>query len=240
MPFLFLYMQIIGRAAEVDPGSEIDFALHQVSALHKIPSSVTVSSSSFSTYPSTAYSNTATTTMEASDNSKPSSRRQQHYSRASSSSSSTNDNKNDKRQQHENDNHHHRHHEYIDCSSWPKDDLCPFREYRHLAKRAPPGTITIITLAQILTPLGCTSCQVGACFFELDELHVGHVHWQQNDDSSVAVVEEKLLKIAAKYCPNIEPPAIRDALQRAQQDNKHYHLTDGTDQHRCCESLLVV
>ena len=232
-------MQIIGRAAEVDPGSEIDFALHQVSALHKIPSSVTVSSSSFSTHPSTAYSNTAATTMEASDNSKPSSRRHQHYSRALSSSSSTNDNKNDKRQ-HENDNHHRHHHEYIDCSSWPKDDLCPFREYRHLAKRAPPGTITIITLAQILTPLGCTSCQVGACFFELDELHVGHVHWQQNDDSSVAVVEEKLLQIAAKYCPNIEPPAIRDALQHAQQDNKHYHLTDGTDQHRCCESLLVV
>jgi hypothetical protein len=217
----------------MDPGSEIDFALRQVSALHKVPSSVTVSTTSSSTQP---YSTAAFNTKMEDNSSKSSSLRPQ-YSRASSSSaSSTNDNKNNVKNNdsHHHDNHHH--HDHMDCSSWPKDDLCPFREYRHLAKLAPPGTITIITLAQILTPLGCTSCQVGACFFELDERHVGHVHyWHNNTSSSDALsLEEKVLQITAKYCPNMEPSAVRAALQRAQQDNQHFHLTDGTDQHRCC------
>jgi serine O-acetyltransferase len=56
------------------------------------------------------------------------------------------------------------------------DNVCPYREYTRLAKLAPPGTVTICTLANLLKPYGCTANEIGACLFALDMKNVGYVH----------------------------------------------------------------
>jgi hypothetical protein len=237
--------KIIGKAAEVDPGSEIDFGLLQVSALHKVPSSVTfraaegdaggagagstATTTTLTTLPSTTTQPSTTTltsatsaaTLDTSINTMEVNNKKD-LSRASSSTGTTSEH--DQPPPDETGN--------KKVISWPRDDLCPFREYRRLAQQAPRGTITIITLGQILAPLGCTSCQVGACFFELDERNVGHVHWNHND----GCLEEKLVQITNKYCPEVKPQAVRAALQCAQEENlQKYHWTeDGADPRRCC------
>lgn len=56
-----------------------------------------------------------------------------------------------------------------DCYS-----ICPYREYRALARQAPRGTITIRTLSSLLEPFGSTGCEIGAAMFELDKDGVGY------------------------------------------------------------------
>lgn len=56
-----------------------------------------------------------------------------------------------------------------DCFS-----LCPYREYRALARRAPRGSVTFYTLSSLLKPLGSTGCEIGAAMFELDKDGVGY------------------------------------------------------------------
>ena len=53
--------------------------------------------------------------------------------------------------------------------------LCPFREYTLLSLKAPPGSISILTLRKVLFPRGFTSCKIGAIMFDLDTKNVGHV-----------------------------------------------------------------
>lgn len=54
--------------------------------------------------------------------------------------------------------------------------VCPFREYTYMAKNAPPGTVTIVTVGNLLCPEGCTKAEVGEVFFALDTKNVGYVH----------------------------------------------------------------
>lgn len=52
--------------------------------------------------------------------------------------------------------------------------MCPYREYTHMAKRAPKHAITICSLQKLLKPHGCTSNEIGACLFALDTRNVGY------------------------------------------------------------------
>jgi hypothetical protein len=61
-------------------------------------------------------------------------------------------------------------------SSRSIDNVCPYREYTRMAKSAPPGTVTICALAELLKPYGCTANEIGACLFALDTKNVGYVH----------------------------------------------------------------
>jgi serine O-acetyltransferase len=54
--------------------------------------------------------------------------------------------------------------------------VCPFRDYTRLSKRAPPGTITIVSLRNLLKAQGCTHDEIGASFFALDTKNVGYIH----------------------------------------------------------------
>jgi serine O-acetyltransferase len=59
--------------------------------------------------------------------------------------------------------------------SRPSVSVCPYRVYANLACSAPPESITIFTLNDLLAPHGCTPCEIGACLFQLDTTNVGHV-----------------------------------------------------------------
>lgn len=56
-----------------------------------------------------------------------------------------------------------------DCFS-----LCPYREYRAAARRAPRGAVTFHTICSLLKPMGATGCEIGAVMFELDIDGVGY------------------------------------------------------------------
>lgn len=68
------------------------------------------------------------------------------------------------------------------------DEFCPFRKYGRLARNAPPGTITICSLAKTLKPLGVSHSDIGACFFELDLRDVGYVTAEAFHKSAVDVI----------------------------------------------------
>ena len=53
---------------------------------------------------------------------------------------------------------------------------CPFRLITAMSKRAPPGTITIVSLRKLLLPEGCSRFEVDSLFFQLDVQNVGYVH----------------------------------------------------------------
>ncbi len=56
------------------------------------------------------------------------------------------------------------------------DQRCPWREYTRMAKLAPKGTVTIVTLRHLLQPEGCSPMEIGMCFLELDIKNVGYVY----------------------------------------------------------------
>jgi serine O-acetyltransferase len=67
--------------------------------------------------------------------------------------------------------------------SLPTGCTCPFRDYTRMALTAPRGTITIVSLQNVLSPEGCTSDEIGCTFFELDTRNVGYTHWDAAKDT---------------------------------------------------------
>jgi serine O-acetyltransferase len=68
----------------------------------------------------------------------------------------------------------------------PGASMCPWRDYTQLAKRAPPGSMTICTLRKLLHD--CTMEEVGNCFFALDTMNVCHVHMDVLLERGVGVI----------------------------------------------------
>ena len=57
-----------------------------------------------------------------------------------------------------------------------------------MAQEAPPGCITICALRALLMPEGCTSAEIGACFFELDKRNVGYIWKTEFLEKAVEVI----------------------------------------------------
>ena len=128
----------------MQPGSEIDFSLKQVSLLRRQISSITERTESLSDF--------------------------------SLSESSFNDGEEE-------------------GATGPKnekkvDALDPFRDYHILAKKAPPGTITIVTMKKLFKLEGLSSNEVGACFFELDTRGVGFISRENFEEKAPGVINK--------------------------------------------------
>lgn len=85
------------------------------------------------------------------------------------------------------------------------DQMCPFREYTKLSKRAPPGTITICRLANLLLPEGCTRDEIGSIFFSLDIKNCGYVRREY--------CEKFLCPTIHKNVPRLPEARIEELLQ---------------------------
>lgn len=80
--------------------------------------------------------------------------------------------------------------------------MCPYREYTRMSHGAPPGTITICTLAKLLRPFGCAHSEIGACIFALDTKNVGYVHMDEFRKNCVQVIT-KFTKLEPTAVENI-------------------------------------
>lgn len=150
--------KIIGRAQEVDPASEVDLELRHVSLLHRAKAS----DSTFTTLPSSSDEGD----HDGSD---------RDGERGAMEDTTPAEDNNDIQNRNSpliDDSVKHRRKVKVDCAG-----LCPFREYRYLAKSAPRGSVTLLTLTAMLQPLGCNGCQIGSIMFELDTNGVGYRIW---------------------------------------------------------------
>jgi hypothetical protein len=96
--------------------------------------------------------------------------------------------------------------------------MCPYREYRALAKRAPRGSITLLTLYSHLKPLGASMCQIGAAMFELDTEGVGYLRWdadKRTEDD--AAVRDRMVDVLSRCCTRLSPDDISMAVSRIRQ-----------------------
>ena len=160
---IFPPTQIVGRATEVQPGSEIDQSFRQVSLLRRQVSSITERTESFSDYSlSEAFSESSLTDQEEDV---PSTRKS--------------DNK-------------------------KVDALDPFRDYHILAKKAPPGTVTIVTMKNLFKLENLSSTEVGACFFELDTRGVGFISTEEFLERAPEVI---------KKCTGLAEERIRQVIE---------------------------
>jgi hypothetical protein len=89
--------------------------------------------------------------------------------------------------------------------------ICPYREYRALARRAPAGSVNLLTLSSHLKPLGVTSCEIGASMFELDTDGVGYRRW--DDDGDGGAVRDHLVDVLSR-CTRLSPDDISAAVSR--------------------------
>lgn len=82
-----------------------------------------------------------------------------------------------------------------------------FREYVRLAETAPPNTITIKTLGDLLKKRkDVTSAEIGAAFFALDTQNKGHVSAQTFFQRGKECIEAN--------CRSLSPPIIEDLLNK--------------------------
>ena len=63
---------------------------------------------------------------------------------------------------------------YNNSTTGGQDLFCPYVEFYKSAETAPTGSVTILTLIDILLPEGVPRCLINACFFELDHFGIGY------------------------------------------------------------------
>lgn len=135
------------------------------------------------------------------------------------------------------------------------DQLCPFRGLNDLAQEAPGGTVTICTLLRIFKPMGASQCRLGAAFYELDTLGVGHVHWDrvydeadiedqevtgsENDDEvNIEFVErafvERASTILSEYTGLPKDEVQAKLIETREKDELNYGGAKKLKKHRCC------
>jgi hypothetical protein len=73
-----------------------------------------------------------------------------------------------------------------------------------LAKKAPPGTVTIVTMKKLFKLEELSSNEVGACFFELDTRGDGFI--------SLDEFEEKAPRVVNK-CTGLAEERVREVIE---------------------------
>jgi len=91
------------------------------------------------------------------------------------------------------------------------DNLCPWRHIALLGRSAPPGTLTICRLKQLLAPYHCTMAEIGSCFFALDTRMVGHVHTDSEK------FRQRAAAVLPRYVPRLDAAAVDQLLQQMQE-----------------------
>ena len=131
------------------------------------------------------------------------------------------------------------------------DQLCPFRGLNDLAQDAPNGTVTICTLFRLFKPMGASQCRLGATFYELDTLGVGHVHWDRvYDEADIQDQEvngnseidaetnidfiERASTIISEYTGLPKDEVQTKFIERREKDERAYGGGDKLKKHRCC------
>ena len=151
--------KIIGRATEADPANMMDETLQQVSPLHKSASSATMTTTT-STVTNSTTSTTTTNNIQRDSITEEDETGWNDTEEETTTEEGNHSTHSNKDQDHNN--------QHTPC-------CCPFREFVHLARSAPPGSITICTLRRLLHPEGCSVSVVGEVLFALDTRNVGYV-----------------------------------------------------------------
>jgi hypothetical protein len=74
-----------------------------------------------------------------------------------------------------------------------------------MARHAPRGTVTILTLGKLLAPLGCSHEEIGSLFFAMDTRNVGYIHRKD--------FEEQARTQMALNIASLEPQQMDEILQ---------------------------
>lgn len=102
--------------------------------------------------------------------------------------------------------------------------LCPYRDYTFFAFKAPPDSVTILSLMKYMVPLGFTSCQIGPILFELDQKNVGYVHTNDFQDHGKEIIS-RLTELPSKEVNYLYDSILADAKAKHGSNGIHSSLS---------------